>query len=84
MFGTWLQAARARGGEAALGRAMASQIQVGLASYDRSLFEQFGLLAFDPAHVDTQVFSASLPADMAFCPLELAGEESLLHQSWIA
>jgi len=78
VFGTWLQAARARGGEAALGRAMASQIQVGLASYDRSLFEQFGLLAFDPAHVDTQVFSASLPADMASCPLELAGEESLL------
>jgi hypothetical protein len=31
---------------------MAGQIQVGLASYDRGLFEQFGLLAFDPARVE--------------------------------
>ncbi|NLO35452.1 MAG: hypothetical protein GX112_03755 [Clostridiaceae bacterium] len=78
VFTTWLQAARTRCDEAALGRAMASQVQVSLASFDRGLFEQFGLLAFDPARSDRKVFSASLPGTLQGSPLTLGGEEPLL------
>lgn len=73
----WLQAALMRRAEAELSQAMAAQLNVSLATYDRDLFSRFGLLAFTASDLDRHVLQNSLPVEMKRCPLVLTEEECL-------
>ena len=62
VMGVWLQAARTRSFEADLARSLSAQVQVGLAGYDRGLYDQFGLFGFKEVIADQTIFDGMLAA----------------------
>ena len=62
VMGAWLQAARIRSYEADIARCLSAQVQVGLASYDRDLLDQFGLFGFKNLTPDQTIIEGMLPS----------------------
>lgn len=61
-----------------LTRAMRSQLQVTLAGYDRQLYEEYALIAFDPAIVNLAILNELTPADL-YCVQTITGQDDLFN-----
>lgn len=73
LVGSLLSAAAwLRSAELDLARALDSQVQVGLAAYDRAMLEQFGLLGLRLEKIDRKVFAASLDPPLSDLPLQVS------------
>ena len=77
----WLQAAQRRAAEASFTQAMAAQTDVTLASYERGLYDQFGLFAFVEDALDPSVFQKSLPPSLQAEDVQLNCRQKLLEPS---
>ena len=80
VMGTWLQAVRIRSLEADIARGLSAEVQVGLAGFDRTLFEQFGLFGFREPTTDSDVFPDMVPALAGTCELSLKAERPLYNR----
>ncbi|MEA4888221.1 MAG: DUF5702 domain-containing protein [Clostridiaceae bacterium] len=80
VFGVWLQAVTLRVHETDIARAMSAQIQTHLASYDRNLYEEFGLFGFKQDTADCQVFKSCLPDALQNLPLTIQARDPVLDQ----
>ncbi len=80
VFGVWLQAAVFRVHETDISRAMSAQIQTHLASYDRKLYEEFGLFGLKQDTGDRQVFKSCLPGTLQDLPLAIQLQKPVLDE----
>lgn len=77
VFSSWYLAVRTRADELRLSQSMASQIEVSLASFDKELYQTFGLFGYETPSLDRSVFYMSLPEHMHDCSLVLDPRQSL-------